>query len=70
MITIEKNIPLKFKSKYDKHIKAMISLKKDESFLVNDYKIVDAVRNFAWKNGYKIAFRTIAKEQFRIWKLK
>ena len=68
MITIDKNIPLKYKSKYDKYIKAMINMKENESFLVNDYKIVDAVRNFAWKNGYKVSFRTVAKEQYRIWK--
>jgi hypothetical protein len=48
----------------------MIDMKKGESFVVNNYKIVDAVRSYAWRKGYKITFRTIAKEQFRIWKLK
>ena len=69
MIEIEKNIPISHQSKYDEYIKAIINMRSGESFVVNDYKIVDAVRGFAWRKGHKVKFRTIAKEQFRIWKL-
>ena len=69
MIEIEQDIPISNQSKHDKHIQAMINMKKGESFVVNNYKIVDAVRSYAWRKGYKITFRTIAKEQYRIWKL-
>tara|TARA_R110002020_G_scaffold380159_1_gene591353 strand:- start:259 stop:468 length:210 start_codon:yes stop_codon:yes gene_type:complete len=69
MIEIDKNIRITHQSKYDKYIQAMIDMKKGESFMVNNYKIVDAVRGYAWRKGYKVSFRTIAKEQFRIWKL-
>tara|TARA_X000001382_G_scaffold58827_1_gene40429 strand:+ start:433 stop:642 length:210 start_codon:yes stop_codon:yes gene_type:complete len=69
MIEIEKNIPISHQSKYDKYIQAMIDMKSGESFVVNDYKIVDAVRGFAWRKEYKIKYRTIAREKYRIWKL-
>jgi len=69
MIEIEKNIPISHQSKYDKYIQAMINMGKGESFVVNDYKIVDAVRGFGWRKGHKVKFRTIAKDKYRIWKL-
>jgi|TARA_R110000824_G_C15005012_1_gene656667 hypothetical protein len=69
MIEIEKNIPISKQSKYDKYIQAMVNMKEGESFTVNDYRIVDAVRNYGWRKGLKITFRTIAKEKYRIWKL-
>tara|TARA_R110002050_G_scaffold286054_1_gene436011 strand:+ start:294 stop:503 length:210 start_codon:yes stop_codon:yes gene_type:complete len=69
MIEIEKNIPISKQSKYDKYIQAMVNMKEGESFTVNDYQIIDCLRHFAWKNKYKVAFRTIAKEKYRIWKL-
>ncbi len=69
MIKIEKNIPVSHQSKYDEYIQTMIDMKSGESFIVNDYKIVDAVRGFGWRKGHKVSFRTIAKEKYRIWKL-
>jgi|TARA_X000001382_G_scaffold31179_1_gene20133 sulfur relay (sulfurtransferase) DsrC/TusE family protein len=69
MIKIEKDVHLSARSKYDEYIQAMINMKKGESFVVNEYKIVDAVRHYAWQKGIKVSFRTIAKEKFRIWKL-
>ena len=80
MITIEKDIPIKHRSKYHKYIQAMIDMKKDESFVVNDYKIIDALRNYAWrKRLFNVAFREIKKVYhknrrlkevvYRIWKL-
>ena len=69
-IEIEKDIPISSQSKYDKYIQAMIDMKKGESFVVHNYKTLDAVRGYAHRKGYKVSFRTIAREQFRIWKLK
>tara|TARA_R110001599_G_scaffold252017_1_gene452101 strand:+ start:16 stop:225 length:210 start_codon:yes stop_codon:yes gene_type:complete len=69
MIEIEKNIPISHQSKYDKYIQAMINMNPGESFLTDSYKIVDAVRGYAWRKGYKVKFRTIAREKYRIWKL-
>ena len=51
----------------------MVNMKSGESFVVNDYKIVDAVRSYAWRKKHKITFRTIKKfgqkKEYRIWKL-
>jgi len=73
MIEIEKDIPISHQSKYDEYIKAMIDMKSGESFLTDSYKIVDAVRGYAWRKGHKITFRTIKKfgqkKEYRIWKL-
>ncbi len=73
MIEIEKDIPISHRSKYDEYIKAMVNMKSGESFVVNDYKIVDAVRSYAWRKKHKITFRTIKKfgqkKEYRIWKL-
>mgnify|MGYP003624683047 FL=1 len=68
MVEIESNVPVSGRSKYDKYIKTMLDMKDGESFVVHDYKIVDAVRGFGWRKGYNITFRTIAKEKYRIWK--
>jgi len=69
MIKIEKNVHLSARSKYDEYIQAMINMEKGESFMVNDYKIVDAVRGYAWRKGFKVSFRTVSREKYRIWKL-
>ena len=57
----------------------MVNMRKNESFVVDGYKIVDAVRGYAWKKGHKISFREIEKSydknrrvdniKYRIWKL-
>ena len=65
---IESNVPVSSRSKYDKYIKMMLDMKQGESFLVYDFRIVDAIRGFGWRKGLKITFRTIAKEKYRIWK--
>ena len=68
---IEKDIPITRAGrprKYQKYIDVFNSMGLNESFVVNDYKIVDSIRYYAWKRGIKMSFRTIAKEQFRVWK--
>ena len=67
------------KSKYKKYIETMINMKKDDSFLTNDYKVVDSVRGYAWRKGFNIAFREVEKiysktrrlEEviYRVWKI-
>ena len=79
MIKIEKDIPVEGRSKYKTYIQAMVNMRKNESFVVDGYKIVDAVRGYAWRKGHKIAFREIEKSydkdrrvdniKYRIWKL-
>tara|TARA_R110000787_G_scaffold268852_1_gene375453 strand:- start:1768 stop:1992 length:225 start_codon:yes stop_codon:yes gene_type:complete len=74
MIEIESNIKITKQSEYHEYIDAMISMKKGDSFLVDNYKIVDAVRAYAHNKGFKVTYRTIhetgKQKQFRIWKLK
>ena len=79
MIKIEKNIPIEGRGKYKEYIQAMVNMRKNESFVVDGYKIVDAVRGYAWRKGHKISFREIEKSydknrrvdniKYRIWKL-
>jgi len=74
MIKVEKDIPITRAGrprKYKKHIDVFNSMGLNESFVVNgknSYRIVDSIRYYAWKRGIKMSFRTIAKEQFRVWK--
>ena len=72
MIKIEKNIPITKgvrPRKYKEYIDAFDSMSLNESFLVNDYKIVDSVRRYAWKQKIPCKFRTIAKNSYRIYKV-
>jgi|TARA_R100000322_G_scaffold150404_2_gene107494 hypothetical protein len=55
-------------SKYQTYLDTLSAMEGGESFVVNDYRIVDAVRHDAYKKGYKVKFRTIAKEKYRVWK--
>tara|TARA_R100001086_G_scaffold202287_1_gene118420 strand:- start:1717 stop:1968 length:252 start_codon:yes stop_codon:yes gene_type:complete len=73
-IIIEKNIKIDFinngrPTKYKDYLNAFMSMDYGDSFVVKDYKIVDAVRNYAWKQKVPCKFRTIAKEKYRIWKV-
>ena len=61
MIKIEKNIPIEGRGKYKEYIQAMVNMRKNESFVVDGYKIVDALRGYAWRKGHKISFREIKK---------
>jgi hypothetical protein len=74
MIEIESNIRITKQSEYHEYIDAMISMNKGDSFLVDNYKIVDAVRAYAHNKGFKVTYRTIhetgKKKKFRIWKIK
>ena len=72
MIKIEKNIPITKGGrprKYKEYIDAFDGMGLNESFLVNDYKIVDSVRRYAWKQKIPCKFRTIAKNSYRIYKV-
>ena len=72
MIKIEKNIPISKGGrprKYKEYIDAFDGMSLNESFLVNDYKIVDSVRRYAWKQKIPCKFRTIAKNSYRIYKI-
>ena len=80
MIKIEKDKPIIGKGKYKEYIETMLSMKKDDSFLTNDYKVVDAVRGYGWRKGvFNVAFREVEKVYhrnrrlkeviYRVWKL-
>jgi len=45
-----------------------MNMKYGDSFVVNDYNIVDSVRKYAWKKNIPCKFRTLAREKYRIWK--
>ena len=72
MIKIEKNVPRENvgrKRKYKEFIDAYDSLGYEESFVVNDWKIVDSIRAYAWKKKAPCSYRTIDKNTFRIYKI-
>ena len=71
MIKIEKNKQIEKsgrKRKYKEFIDAYDSLGYEESFVVNDFKIVDSIRNYAWKKKSPCTYRTIDKNTYRIYK--
>ncbi len=55
--------------KYKKYIEAFVSMDPNDSFVVGDYKIVDSVRRYAWLNKITCKFRSIKKNEFRIFKI-
>ena len=72
VIEIEKNIPLNRAGrprKYKEYIEAFVSMDPNDSFVVDDYKIVDSVRRYAWLNKITCKFRTTKKNEFRIFKI-
>jgi len=52
MIKIEKNIPIVNNGrpcKYKEYVDAFLDMDKGDSFVVDNYKIVNSVRKHAWK---------------------
>jgi hypothetical protein len=72
MIEIENNVPIRGNSKYSKYYDVLYKLKSGQSFLVDDYYIVDAVRRRAWEEKIKVSFRQVKETgkplQYRIWR--
>ena len=72
MIEIEDNIKIKGRSKYSDYFDILYKMKSGQSFLVDDYYIVDAVRHKAWEKKIPLSFRTIKETgepvQYRIWR--
>ena len=59
MIKIEKNIPIVNNGrpcKYKEYVDAFLDMDKGDSFVVDNYKIVNSVRKHAWKK--KVAPRS------------
>ena len=72
MIKIEKNVPISKGGrprKYKEYIDAFNGMSLNESFLVNDYKIVNSVRRYAWEQKIPCKFRTISRDSYRIYKV-
>jgi hypothetical protein len=72
-IVIDTNIPAPTSVtgrpwKYKEYVDAFMNMKHGDSFVVNDYNIVDSVRKYAWRKGIPCRFRTLAREKYRIWK--
>jgi|TARA_A100000172_G_scaffold79909_1_gene68100 hypothetical protein len=72
MIEIEDNIKIKGRSKYSDYFDILYKMKSGQSFLVDSYYIVDAVRHKAWEKKIPLSFRTIKETgepvQYRIWR--
>ena len=72
MIEIEDNIKIKGRSKYSDYFDILYKMKSGQSFLVDSYYIVDAVRHKAWEKKIPLSFRTIKQTgepvQYRIWR--
>ena len=73
MIKIEKGIPLGEKGgrpwKYKEYIDAFLDMDKGDSFVVDNYKIVNSVRKNAWKKKVALSFRKLSTGRYRIWKV-
>tara|TARA_R100001082_G_C4344706_1_gene151775 strand:- start:462 stop:686 length:225 start_codon:yes stop_codon:yes gene_type:complete len=71
MVKIEKGIKIESMGrpwKYKEYVDAFMTMDVGDSFVVNDYKIVNTIRKYAWKQKVPCRFRTIAKEKYRVWK--
>ena len=72
MIEIEDNIKIIGRSKYSDYFDILYKMKSGQSFLVDSYYIVDAVRHKAWEKKIPLSFRTIKETgepvQYRIWR--
>ncbi len=73
MIKIEKGVPLGEKGgrpwKYKEYIDAFLDMDKGDSFVVDNYKIVNSVRKNAWKKKVALSFRKLSTGRYRIWKV-
>ena len=73
MIKIEKNLPVpkpaQISRKYKEYQEAFNNMDLGDSFVYNYMKIVDSVRGYAWKNKMPCKYRTIKKDEYRIYKL-
>lgn len=73
MIKIEKGIPIGEKGgrpwKYKEYIDAFLDMDKGDSFVVDNYKIVNSVRKNAWKKKVALSFRKLSTGRYRIWKV-
>jgi hypothetical protein len=73
MIKIEKGIPVGEKGgrpwKYKEYIDAFLDMDKGDSFVVDNYKIVNSVRKNAWKKKVALSFRKLSTGRYRIWKV-
>ena len=72
VIKIEDNVPIKRNSKYSEYFDILYKMKSGQSFLVDDYKVVDAVRHRAWEEKIPLSFRQVKEIgkplQYRIWR--
>ena len=72
MIKIEDNLPVRGTSKYSEYFDVLYNMKSGQSFLVDDYKVVDAVRHRAWEEKIPLSFRQVKETgkplQYRIWR--
>jgi hypothetical protein len=72
MIKIEKNIPIVNNGrpcKYKEYVDAFLDMDKGDSFVVDNYKIVNSVRKHAWKKKVALSFRKLSTDRYRIWRI-
>ena len=72
MIKIEDNLPVRGTSKYSEYFDVLYNMKPGQSFLTDDYRVVDAVRHRAWEEKIPLSFRQVKEIgkplQYRIWR--
>jgi len=72
MIEIEDDIPYMGRSKYAEYFEILYKMKSGQSFLTDDYRVVDAVRHKAWEKKIPLSFRQqkVSGEplQYRVWR--
>tara|TARA_R100001015_G_C4631106_1_gene193355 strand:+ start:2669 stop:2893 length:225 start_codon:yes stop_codon:yes gene_type:complete len=57
-------------SKYQQYIDTVTDMEIGDSFVVDDFQIVDALRHYAWRQGCKVTYRTLNNHKYRVWKRK
>jgi hypothetical protein len=72
VIKIEDNVPIKRNSKYSEYFDILYKMKPGQSFLTDNYRVVDEVRHRAWEEKIPVCYRSIKETgkplQYRIWR--
>ncbi len=72
MRKIKKKIPIVNNGrpcKYKEYVDAFLDMDKGDSFVVDNYKIVNSVRKQAWKKKVALSFRKLSTDRYRIWRI-
>ena len=74
MIQIENNIPIPVEKggnvKYKEVSDTFDEMQKDQSIIVDNVKVVNALRRYAKDRGSNICYRKLSQDQYRVWRIR